>query len=51
MRAMAQVVSRRLSPRRLGFAPTAILSVVVKVELGKVFIRVFRVSPVNAIPP
>jgi hypothetical protein len=42
-----------LTPRRSGFTPGSIYvgSVVVKVALGQVFLRVLRDSPVNIIPP
>jgi hypothetical protein len=42
---MAQVVSRRLTPRTPGSIHVGF--VVDKVALGQVFLRVLRVSPVN----
>ena len=52
-RAMAQAVSRGLSPRRPRFDPGSVHVgfVVDKVELGQGFLRVLRFSPVNFIPP
>jgi hypothetical protein len=51
--AMAQAVSRRLSPRRPVFTSGSIHVgfVVDKVALGQVFLRALRFSPVNIILP
>jgi len=50
---MAQQLVAGLSPRRPGFAPRSVYVgfVVDKVALGQIYLRVFKFSLVNIIPP